>query len=91
MVQGIYAPSSYGADQIVQLTQYLNDSSVAIANQLNSTGLAVGNNTLVEQANEIMALARGQPKPIVNLEIPAGVQAQALAFLSNATNTAFFA
>ncbi len=49
-MQGIYAPSRYAADQRTSTGWYLNGTSVQIARFLNATGVAIGNQTLVQQA-----------------------------------------
>lgn len=50
LLQGIYAPSRTCSDQQVQVGYYLNTTANQIAAALNSTGLATGNATWVEQA-----------------------------------------
>lgn len=83
--QGIYAPSRYAADQRTSTGWYLNGTSVQIARFLNATGVATGNQTLVQQAGAIMASAGQNTVPIVDLYPPTQTQGMALSYLGNNT------
>lgn len=83
--QGIYAPNRTASNQRADVGFYLNGTATSLAALLNSTGVATGNQTLVQQAQSIIALASSVAGPIVSLMPPTEVQGVALAYTTNAS------
>lgn len=83
--QGIYAPNRYCSTQRTDVGNYLNGTAVQISRFLNATGAATGNQTLIQQAAQLLASAGQNQQPIVDLWPPTQTQAMGLSYLGNNT------
>ena len=87
--QGIFAPNKTASENVASQGAEINATSTLIANELAAQGEATGNETLVEQSNEILnQTSVYAEEPFITLTQPLATLNQSLEFYAQATTWA---